>query len=205
MESTGAEPGKNLNTDTEVVIQELDKVLNERQGIKVSEAWKYREEVRAKYGLPECGYRWEDPTGYIKVIENFLKKNCVQVRSKHEFMAFFRENSIAQALHTGPNVFRDSTVVIQNASDSNWFQLRARASQLAHESVHAFQAVLYPRMPDEEAEKEAFYYQMITPQQILKYKDDPNFLFDYINDVIKRSIRNAVKIDQKLSGRTKQD
>ncbi len=203
MENTIVEPSQEAKPNIEQVVNQLDKILEGRDGIKFSEAWKYREEIRAKYGLPECGYRWEDPIRYIEEIESFLKKNGVRVRDKHEFSNFFKENPTATALHSGPNVFRDSTVVVQSASDGEWFRLRARANQLSHESVHALQAAKYPIMPNEEAEKEAYYYQMFTPQLILQYKDDPNLLFEWINGVIERNINSSTAVDKEINGRSK--
>lgn len=202
MENSTAEPNQESKPSIESIVDELDEILDGRKGIKPSEAWRYREEVRIKYGLPECGYRWENPVRYIEAMESFLKKNGVLVRDKHEFSTFFRENPTATALHSGPNVFRDSTVVVQGASDGEWFRLRARANQLAHESVHTLQASKYPSMPDEEAEKEAYYYQMLTPQQILKYKDDPNFLFEWINGVLESNINSSTAIDKEINGKS---
>ncbi|MBI2599323.1 hypothetical protein HYW43_00175 [Candidatus Daviesbacteria bacterium] len=185
----------------EEVIQSLDKAVEGKPGVKPSEAWRYREEVRAKYGLPECAYLFEDPVRYIQTIEAFLKDNEVSLRDKHEFASFFKENPNAIAVNFGSNVFRDSTVVAQQTSDSNWFGLRARANQLAHESVHAIQDKRYHGMPSEVAEKEAFYYQMLSPQTFLKYRDDPDFVMYYINDVIENNIKSSVGIDNKISGK----
>ena len=179
MENAGVEINQNAKKSLEDILKEADEKSEGSQGIKVSEAWRYREAVRVKYGLPECGYRWEDPIRYISEAEGLLKENGVQVRGKHEFSTFFKENPGAIALHSGPNVFRDSTV--------------------AHESVHAFQDIKYPRMPDEEAEREAFYYQMLTPQQIVSHKDDPEFLYSLVNDVIEGNVQCSVSIDQKIN------
>ena len=199
MENAGVEINQNAKKSLEDILKEADEKSEGSQGIKVSEAWRYREAVRVKYGLPECGYRWEDPIRYISEAEGLLKENGVQVRGKHEFSTFFKENPGAIALHSGPNVFRDSTVAVEGASDGEWFKLRARANQLAHESVHAFQDIKYPRMPDEEAEREAFYYQMLTPQQIVSHKDDPEFLYSLVNDVIEGNVQCSVSIDQKIN------
>ncbi len=85
------------------------------------------------------------------------------------------------------------------ASDTDWFGLRARAKQLSHESVHALQDKRYPEMPIDVAEKEAFYYQMLTPQTFLRYKDDPAFLMHFINGIVETSIKSSVEIDKKIS------
>lgn len=192
------------NTETESslsleeLIQSLDKAVEGKPGIKPSEAWRYREEVRAKYRLPECEYLFEDPVRYIQTMEAFLKREGVKVRNKHEFSIFFKENPKAEAVSSGSSVFRDSTVVVSSASETDWFGLRARAKQLSHESVHALQQKHYPRMPNDVAEKEAFYYQMLTPQTFFKYKDDPDFIMHFINKVIETNIKGSVKIDNKI-------
>lgn len=109
-------------------------------GMKPSEAWQYRETVRTKYDLPECGYRWDDPVRYIQTIEDFLKKEGIEIREKHEFKQFFKDNPGAAALSSGPNVFRNNTVIVgSNNPDGEYWKLRARANQLAHEAVHAIQ------------------------------------------------------------------
>ncbi|MDP2672127.1 MAG: hypothetical protein Q8O68_01300 [Candidatus Daviesbacteria bacterium] len=183
----------------EELIQSLDKAVEGKPGIKPSDAWRYREEVRTKYGLPECGYSFEDPLRYIQAIEAFLKENRVEIRNKHDFSTFFKENPKAEAVSSGPGVFRNSTVVVGAASDTDWFGLRTRAKQLSHESVHALQDKRYPEMPIDVAEKEAFYYQMLTPQTFLRYKDDPAFLMHFINGVVETSIKSSVEIDKKIS------
>ncbi len=183
----------------EELIQSLDKAVEGKPGIKPSDAWRYREEVRAKYGLPECGYSFEDPLRYIQTIEAFLKENRVEIRNKHDFSTFFKENLKAEAVSSGPGVFRDSTVVVGAASDTDWFGLRARAKQLSHDSVYALQDKRYPEMPIDVAEKEASYYQMLTPQTFLRYKDDPAFLMHFINGIVETSIKSSVEIDKKIS------
>ncbi len=112
---------------------------------------------------------------YIREIEAVLKSKGVLIRNKHEFKAFFNEQPDAGALTSGTNVFRDLTVVVQSPED-DWWKLRAWANQLAHEAVYAMQALKYPRMPDEEAEREAYYYQILTPDIILRAASDPDHL-----------------------------
>jgi len=190
--------GKERQVSIDEVIAEIDKKLEGKYPVSLAQAWRYREEVRAKYGLPECGGRWEDPLAYIHVMEDILSSNDVNLRGKHEFEAFFDENPTAGAVTMSPDVFRNTTVVAQAASSNDWWQLRARANQLAHEGVHALQFQRSPRMPDEEGEREAYYYQMLTPQQILKYKDDPTYLLDQINGSIEQNVQNSVKTNANI-------
>lgn len=180
------------------LLQTLDKTVEGKPGIKPSDAWKYREEVRAKYGLPECGLLVGDPLGYIQMMEEFLKRERVEVRNNHEFSLFFKENSESAAFYFISNVFREATIAVPGASESVWFDLMDRATQLAHESVHAMQGKHYPRMPFRLAEKEAYYYQMLKPQIFLRYKDKPDFIMHFINETIEDSIRSSVEIAKRI-------
>lgn len=185
-------------TDLESILIELDTALEGKPGIKPSDAWRYREEVRAKYGLPECGYRWQNPNRYIQEIEAFLQQQGVEVRGKHEFARFFEEIREAQAIVSGPNVFRNPTVVVEDAAENDWFKLRARANQLAHEGVHALQNIKYPSMTDDIAEKEAYYYQMLTPEHIIRYRHQPESIHIWINNVIEKSISKSIRVNEAL-------
>lgn len=182
----------------EVVVKELDKTVEGKPGIKPSEAWQYREEVKAKYGLPENDYMWDDPVRYINEMETLLKEKGVNVRYKHEFETFFRENPTAEALTSGPSAFSDARVIVQGARDDDWLALRARAKQLSHEGVHGLQAKKYPRMPEDIAEKEAYYYQILTPQWFMRNQDDPEFVMTWINEDMEKWIQGSVETDTKL-------
>ncbi len=177
------------------ILVELDKRHNS-SGMKPSEAWQYRETIRIKYGLPECGYRWNDPLRYIGEIETFLKSNGVTIRPKHEFQNFFAENSDSGALTSGPSVFRDLTIIVQGESD-DWYKLRARANQLAHESVHAMQNIKYPSMTNEEAEREAYFYQMLTPQELIEAANKSEGL-GFLLALIEKNVINSKKTDERL-------
>lgn len=190
-------PDQNQKEGIETILLQMDKALAGKEGIMPLTAWRYREEVRAKYQLPECGYRWNDPARFINEIEAFIKKEGIIIRPKHDFERFFSEHPKAQAVTLG-KPFRETTVVVSESSQGDWFGLRKKANQLAHEAVHALQAKRYPEMPDEVAEKEAFYYQMLNPQTIERYKDDPDFLHDFINRVIEDSIKLSCKIDSQI-------
>jgi hypothetical protein len=182
----------------EDVITQLDKALEGKEGIKPSEAWEFRERVRAKYKLPESGYRWSDPVRYIGEMETLLREEKIDIRNKHEFEKFFKENPNAGGVAWPKSVFRDPTIAVQAASESDWFALRAKANQLAHEGVHGFQFKLYPGMPDELAEREAYYYQMLTPQQILQYRDDPEYIYHWINEDMENKIQSSVEINKRI-------
>lgn len=179
------------------ILKKADEAVKDDERIKPSDAWKYREAVRIKYGLPECGYLSQDPVRYIQTIEEFLKKYKVQIRAEHEFQPFFNAQPKAGAWATGPNVFRDNTVVVPQASESEWSDLITRAEYLAHESVHALQKIRYPNMPLEEVEREANYYQRFTPDLILRLQATPEFLADRL-EVFELLIQESVKIDWEL-------
>lgn len=181
----------------EDLLAKIDTEYTNPDGWTFSQAWKYREEVRAKYGLPECGGRWEDPQGYINYMEDMLAREGIAVRGKHEFKGFFEDFPGASAVVLGRSAFRDTTVVVTEASTNDWFGLRARANQLAHESVHAFQDTLYPGMSHEEAEREAHYYQMFYPQKIRELSDDPERLYRLFTDIIEPGIKKSVIINEK--------
>ena len=197
---------KNPNTNeyegltTEELVATMDADFTHPDGLTASQAWQYREEVRGKYGLPECGGLWSDPQGYINEIEAFLEREGIRIRGKHEFKDFFNNNPGAGAVAFGRSVFRDATVVVGQASSSDWFGLRARAKQLSHESVHAMQDKYYPGMPDEQAEREAYYYQMFTPQKIRELSDDPEHLLFIITGIIEPAVRSSVTINASLKG-----
>lgn len=175
------------------IIAKIDQASEGKHEVSLARAWQYREEVRAKYGLPECGGRWDDPLAYIHEVEDVLRKEGVQVRDKHEFSAFFAEHPSAGAVAMEPSVFRDATVVAEATSLNDWWGLRARANQLSHESVHALQFRHSPRMPDEEGEREAYYYQMLTPDMIRGHQDDPSYLFYQINGGIEQNVQNSTE------------
>ena len=190
-----AEPTNSLKD----ILINLDEKLKDKEGIKPSQAWRYREEVKAKYHLPECGYMWSDPERYIKEAEKYAKAHGIQIRPKHEFQGYFgmEEHRDAEAVSLSENVFRNNTVVVARASQSDWYGLRRRAKQFAHELVHAIQGEKYPRMPLEKAEREAYYYQMLTPHFFIKHRDNPDFVSHYLNTVIPRGIKSSCEIARK--------
>lgn len=196
MSETGAEGEQPVKIED--VIAQLDKALEDKEGIKPSEAWEFRERVRTKYKLPESGYRWNDPARYIGEMETLFREEKIDVRNKHEFEKFFKENPNAGGVAWPRSVFRDSTVAVQATPESDWFALRARANQLAHEGVHGFQFKRFPGMPDELAEREAYYYQMLTPQQILQFRDDPEFIYHWINEDMENKIQSSVEINKRI-------
>ncbi len=196
MDGEGLQPASNeieSNPRLDQILQEMDKKFEGKEGLKPSQAWEYKQQVIAKYQLPENDRISIDPTSYIHNVEALLKDNNIQVRPKHEFQNFFNENPTARAVNFEPNVFRDSTVVVANASENNFKQLKKRAKDLSHEAVHALQDIRYPSMPYEEKEREAYYYECLTPEMIIRYKDNPEELFAVLDDLIDMS----VTVDQK--------
>ena len=176
----------------ESLAKKLDEKIGEKEGVSISQAWEYRERVRAKYQLPECAGRWEDPSGYIDKITKFAKERGIPIRPKDEFQPFFEKYKNAKA------AIIDNNLVVERASESDWFALRALANQLSHEIVHGLQNQKYPRMPDEEAEREAFYYQMITPETIRRYEDNPEFLHHFINEIVEADIKTSCANDEAI-------
>ncbi len=176
----------------ELLARRLDEKVGKKEGISISQAWEYRERVRAKYQLPECAGRWEDPIGYIDKITKFAKEKGIPIRPKDEFQPFFETYKDAKA------AIIDNNLAVERASESDWFALRALANQLSHEIVHGLQNQKYPRMSDEEAEREAFYYQMITPETIRKYEDNPEFLHHFINEIVEADIKTSCANDEAI-------
>lgn len=182
-------PSQEIEEPIELLVERLDEQVP-KEGIGISQAWRYREEVRHKYGLPESSWRWDDPIQYIEKIIELIKKHNIPLRYKHEFEQFFKDYPTARAAYLQGNL-------VVTAANDDWFILRAQANQLSHEVVHALQE-RYPRMPDEEAEREAYYYQMLTPDRIREYKHDPDYLHHYINTVIEESVASSCKTNQKI-------
>jgi hypothetical protein len=176
----------------ELLARRLDERVGKKEGISISQTWEYRERVRAKYQLPECAGRWENPVGYIDKITKFAKEKGIPIRPKDEFQPFFEKYKNAKA------AIIDNNLVVEKASGSDWFALRALANQLSHEIVHGLQNQKYPRMSDEEAEREAFYYQMITPDTIRRYEGNPEFLHHYINEIVEADIKTSCANDQAI-------
>lgn len=191
-----AELSKEAQPGIEQILHSIDK---NSKSPKLVDAWRFRQEVMAKYQLPEPGLRVTNPAGYIDIMEKLLKERGVQIRDKHEFIPFFEENPEAGAVALEPNVFRDNTVVISTANGNDLKRLRARAADLAHEAVHALQHIYYPRMPARETEKEAYYYSSLTPQLIEKYKNDPDFLQTALK-TLEENIDISVRTDQRING-----
>lgn len=195
-------PTKEPNLDE--ILQKMDEALDWGPGPKPSEIWRYREEVRVKYGLPDSGLMRSNPLEYMRQTEQLLAEEGVVIRSKHEFERFFKENPEAQGVNFRASVFRDTTVSIKNAPDDDINQLIDRAKHMGHEAVHALQTKRAPRMPTEEMEREAYYYELITPALILLLKDKPGDLYDYIHhmDGIEDRIKLSTQVDNRLDPRT---
>ncbi len=201
--------GPNIEASTQdvrisTILKKADKAVEGTDRIKPSDAWEYRETVRRKYDLPECGYLTRDPVGFIHTIEAFLKKHKVKIRPTHEFQPFFEEYPGAGAWTLiQPSTFRENTVVVPQASAENRTELIKRVRHLAHEAVHALQFIRYPTMPLGEFEREAYYYEQFTPLLILTFQDAPELLTNRLEDLEKK-IQGSVEIDRKIDpqGRT---
>ena len=179
------------------VLKNMDQALVDKDGIKPSEAWDFREMVRAKYQLPDSGLRLIDPVEYIRRVERLLKDKKITIRPGHEFQPFFNENPETEAVNFKASVFRDATVVLGGDAESS---LAKKARLLAHEAVHALQNFFYPRMPLETKEKEAYYYELLTPQSILMFKSDPEGFYGAVNETFDLLIKLSVSVDKKLNG-----
>lgn len=186
---------KEVESSLDQVLKIMDQALADKDGIKPSEAWEFREMVRTKYQLPDSGLRFVDPAEYIRQVELLLKDKKITIRSGHEFQSFFNENPEAEAVNFKASVFRDATVVHGGGAESS---LAKRARLLAHEAVHALQNFFYPRMPLETKEKEAYYYELLTPQSILMFKNDPEGFYGAVNDTFELFIKLSVAVDKRL-------
>lgn len=182
------------------ILLEMDNALDWSPGPRPSEIWRFREQVKTKYGLPDL---LGNPVEYMRQVERILKEQGVSVRPKHEFEPFFKENPEASGVNFSASVFREATVVIKDASGDDINQLVDRAKHLGHEAVHALQTKRFPRMPFEEMEREAYYYQLFTLGLILYLKDRPGDLYDYIHhmDGIEDRIKLSTRVDNRLDPR----
>lgn len=194
MEQTAPEASR--KPDLNQILLEMDEAIDWDPGPKPSEIWRYREEIRTKYGLPET----INPHEYIKQVERLLKKEGISVRPKREFQKFFEENPEATAFNNPASVFRDAAVVVSDASGDNFDLLIKRAQNLGHEAVHALQDRHYPRMPLEKKEREAYTYVHITPFSIEHFKNTPGDFWDYIHgpDGLESRIKQSTQVDERL-------
>ncbi len=196
---------KDSATNDELILNILTKadVFTPEGGIKPSEYWAYRENVRIKYGLPECADKWDFPVSYIQKIEQLAKENKIEIRPKHEFQLFFEENK-AGAL-TSKSVFRDNTIIAEQHQPDDWWALRARANQLSHEIVHALQNIMFPGMPDHIAEQEAYAYQQFNPGEIIYKSYSPEDIASWVNKTIPEWVATSLAVDNKLNQHDKID
>ncbi len=189
-----------LTTDEKIlaILTQADTFTPEG-GVKPSEYWKYRERVRVKYGLPECGGKFDDPVSYIHQIEQLAKENGIEIRPKHEFELFFQENPGAGGVFFGKGVFRDPTIAVEQHQPDDFWELRTRAGQLSHEIVHAFQDIMFPGMPDHIAEQEAYAYQIFNPDAILFFSDSIEFISSWVNKDIPKLVAFSNSTNSKIN------
>ena len=109
----------NQGKGIEAILSRMDEALVGKEGIMPSDAWRYREEVRAKYQLPECGYRWNDPTRFISEIEAFIRKEGIAIRPKHDFERFFSEYPKAQAVTLEKGLEKTTVVVSESSQEES--------------------------------------------------------------------------------------
>lgn len=179
------------------LLRELDSKVSEGS-IKPSQAWEYREQVRAKYSLPDSSYRHSNPRGFIAEIEKLARKNGVQVRPKHEFSQFFDEH-LAGNVAFEESVFRKQTLVADTPGDvESRDKLGTKAAAFAHEIVHNLQEQRYPRMPNEEREKEAYHYQYVDEVLFRRYREDPQKLEFVLNEHIPAMIKASVATNERI-------
>ena len=70
---------------------------------------------------------------------------------------------------------------------------------MSHEIVHAMQDKYAPQMPDEEAEREAYYYQMLTPQKLIENAQNLTDILYFIDNVIERSVLHSVENNRQIN------
>lgn len=164
-----------LDISLESIFTQADKVwkYSPENRVPPSEMWRMAQEVRAKYQLPDSGSRWKNPKEYIEQMTSILKRAGIKLLYRHE--SGYLDQDLAMhnvgAIALGHSAIRDTTIVIDKPDETQddeayWFELRKAANQLAHESVHGFQDVRYPEMPDIEAEFEAYLYQSLNEASI---------------------------------------
>jgi len=190
MAESTVEPITATESSIEQILQNIDSA-SDKQGpneTKLADAWGYRKTVMAKYDLPELG---SDPVEYIRRMEEFLKRKGIDVRGIHEFDRFFQEN------HEAAAVANEHGIIIGAANGSDIERLKLRGRSIAHEAVHALQDLLYPRMPLEEMEREAYYYEYLTPSVILNNKDRPDFLKGVLG-VLEDKVQMSTIVDERL-------
>ncbi len=130
--------------------------------------------IRAKYSLPDLDMKTAAPSEYESALRNMAKKEGVEIRSSHEFDAFFKENPYAGAVHLG-----EGRVAVDVEREGSLKSYQSGLTKLEHELVHALQDKYSPRMPIELMKYEAY----IANGNMDVFKNDPEMarvLFDML-------------------------
>jgi hypothetical protein len=107
--------------------------------------------VREKYSLPPFVLKTVAPAEYERELHTLAQKHNIEIRSTHDFDAFFKEHPYAGGAH-----FEGAGIAVDVNKNESLEEYRLSLSRLEHELIHALQAKLSPRMPIEVMEYEAY-------------------------------------------------
>ncbi len=159
-----------------------------------------KEAVRLKYGLPQNELRYENPLEYERQLLAIAEKNGIEVRASEDPIFAPLQQKVKQTIgltggpmSLGPEDTGGRNIVIYPFTKVNAV---GRNADFAHELCHGLQSCLYPRMPIEQQEAEA-YILTYSPSMI---KENP---YDAAVDLVGRiggSVRHYYN-EQILTGR----
>lgn len=109
-----------------------------------------KERIRAKYELPPREMRLRAPSEFEEALVKIAKKYGIQIRPTAEFGEFFAKHPAG-----GVNDSSENRVGVDINRNDRGEYIRSLGI-LEHELIHAMQGLLYPRMPIEIQEYEAY-------------------------------------------------
>lgn len=133
--------------------------------------------IRAKYGLSDTQHFREDISEYERFLKKISEDNGISLRDKFEHDSFFKKYPRA----TGCSSISDGIqnfVSIDRTSRETYLQ---SLNILEHETIHALQHKLYPRMNSELREYEAY----VCGLNIDYISKNPNTLQEFFSSVVR--------------------
>lgn len=111
-----------------------------------------QERIRAKYGLPDRRYRFENPSEYERLLRKILEDNDVSLRSRFDCGDYIEEYPSTKAVFMD----RDNARIGVSIDKTDLDTYIRSISVLEHETIHALQYKRYPEMSSELMEYEAY-------------------------------------------------
>lgn len=107
--------------------------------------------VRSKYHLPPEGMREQEPREYYRRLLRIAKTNGLKTKPKEWDPEFFLENPGADAKFEP-----DTMTIVVDLEEESEKKYRKSLHKFEHELVHGLQLSIYPNMPIEVREYEAY-------------------------------------------------